>query len=405
MDAAARAALLASLHIDAGALDRGGSVETLSRQLGLTPRQLRRVTRQELGVTPVQLAQTRRLLLAKQLLTDTDLPIIDVAFASGFSSLRRFNSSFKSHYRLTPRDLRHSRRLREDAFVSLTASVRPPFAWRELLAFLGARAATDVEAVEGTRYLRAVRVDARSGWLAVEGDASPDRLRVEVSSSLVPVLPQVLTKVRHLFDLGARPDVIAGSLEGDSAIGPISREIPGLRVPGAFDAFEVALRTIVGQQVSVKAATTLMGRLVAKFGHPVVTPFASITRSSPTASDIAAASATSLAACGITKKRSQAILHLARAMAEHQLELGPGLAPEPAMEQLKALPGVGDWTAQYLAMRTLRWPDAFPATDLVLRRLLGKGSTSRAIQRAESWRPWRAYGAMYAWKWASVGGG
>ncbi|MFO0945030.1 MAG: AlkA N-terminal domain-containing protein [Planctomycetota bacterium] len=405
MDSVPRAAWLAAARIDAGALDGEGSIESLAMQLGMTSRQLRRVTRQELGVTPIQLAQTRRLLLAKQLLTDTDLSIIDVAFASGFSSLRRFNSSFKSHYRLAPSDLRRSRVERGDAPIVLKLPVRLPFAWSELIAFLGARAAAGVEAVEGDSYRRAVRLTDHRGWFAVEPTDSPHFLRVELSTSLVPVLNQVLCRIRQLFDLGARPEVIYASLVPDPVIGFLAKRWPGLRVPGAFDEFEVSLRTIVGQQVSVSAASTIMSRLVAKFGETVVTPFPLRVPCQPPLRGNGCGQYRFDHGLRTDKKRAETIVQLARAMADRRLQLGPGMCPDKATTTLIEMPGIGEWTAQYLVMRTLRWPDAFPATDLVLRRVLGQGSVTRALEVAERWRPWRAYGAMYAWKLANFAGG
>jgi AraC family transcriptional regulator of adaptative response / DNA-3-methyladenine glycosylase II len=262
VDATRHLAYAVAARIEAGGLDDGGGLEALAAEFGRSSRQLRRAVRQELGVSPVDLAQTHRLLLAKQLLTETRLPVIQVALASGFASVRRFNALFRSHYRLTPSRLRRATGSGAgEESIRLRLAYRPPLAWSELLGFLADRALPGVECVTGSSYLRTAALGKHRGWLRVEPEDGRDALGVELSMSLVPVLPPLLARLRNLFDLTARPDVIVSHLGGDARIGPAVRRCPGLRVPGAFHGFELAVRAVIGQQVSVRAATTVAGRL------------------------------------------------------------------------------------------------------------------------------------------------
>jgi AraC family transcriptional regulator of adaptative response / DNA-3-methyladenine glycosylase II len=398
VDASSRMASAVVARIEAGALDNGGSLEQLAHEVGLCSRQLRRIVRKELGVSPVQLAQTHRLLLAKQLLTDTRLPIIDVAFASGFSSVRRFNALFRSHYRLTPGRLRHSAGTEPgEKTLRLRLAYRPPLAWAEMLHFLSARALTGVESICGQSYARTVVVGKHRGWLRVEPVPGRAVLAVEFSAGLAPVLPPLLARLRNLFDLNVRPDVITSHLSGDDQIGLAVRRCPGLRVPGSFCGFELALRAILGQQVSVRAATTVAGRVVAAFGKPIDVPSPGLTHLSPAPDRIAGAKRGDLTRLGITAARAECIQALARAVVNGRLTLEPGPNPETAVQRLMELPGIGEWTANYIAMRALRWPDAFPHADLGLSKGLGKTSSRQVRAAAEVWRPWRAYAAMHIW--------
>ncbi len=398
VDAIGRIARIAAARIEAGALNDGGSVERLAGELGLSARHLRRAVGSEFGVSPIELAQTRRLLLAKQLLTETELPISRVAFASGFESVRRFNGLFRSHYRLTPGDLRRSRaRSRDHDVLRLTLAYRPPLAWDALIGFLSGRTTAGVERVDGRAYLRTAAVGAWRGWLRVEPIDGREALAVELAPSLLPALADVLARVKDLFDLAARPDAIAAHLRGDSVMAGAVARRPGLRVPGAFDGFELTVRAILGQRISVRAATTLAGRLAARFGEPIETPFAGLDRLGPTAERLADADPRELAALGIAAPRATAIVAIARAAASGRLELRPGKDPEAAIDDLRRYPGLGDWTSHYIAMRALRWPDAFPAGDLGLLRAAGIDSPRRLRDAAEAWRPWRSYAAMYLW--------
>jgi AraC family transcriptional regulator, regulatory protein of adaptative response / DNA-3-methyladenine glycosylase II len=398
IDAVGRVARATASRIEAGALDDGGSLEALARELGLSARQLRRAVRQELGVSPVQLAQTHRLLLAKQILTETRLPVIEVAFASGFASLRRFNASFRSNYRLTPSQVRraHGSRLAEPS-LRLRLAFRPPLAWPEMLRFLAGRALAGVESIAGLTYTRTVALGKHRGWLRVEPAKGRNELAVEIATSLAPVLSTLLARLRNLFDLSARPDVIVAHLGGDGLVGPAVQRCPGLRVPGAFDGFELAMRAVLGQQVTVRAASTVAGRVVAAFGERIEYPFPELTHLSPSAERLAEATVGQLAALGMPARRAATLRGLAEAASSGKLPLAPGLAPEEVIGRLRQLSGIGEWTAHYIAMRVLRWPDAFPHHDIGLRKAAGEPSARRLLHLAEAWRPWRAYAAMHLW--------
>lgn len=398
VDVLGRTARLAAVRIEAGALNGEGSLETLARELGVCSRQLRRAVRQEFGVSPVELAQTRRLLLAKQLLTETRLPLIEVALASGFASVRRFNALFLSHYGMPPSRLRRSSgttAVRES--LNLTLAYRPPLAWEAMLRFLAGRATAGVEAISGGRYLRTVRIGEARGWMKVEPAPTRCSLLVEVSTPLASALPALLPRIRCLFDLDARPDVIADHLGADAILARAIERLPGLRVPGSVDAFELALRAILGQRISVAAATTLAGRIATTFGETVETPFPEIGRLGPSAERLARAEADPIVALGVAPPRARAIVELARAVVDRRVVLEPGADPEVAIDRLKELPGIGDWTAHYIAMRALRWPDAFPAADLGLLKAARTRSPAELARRSQSWRPWRSYAAMLLW--------
>lgn len=392
LDAGDRLAGEAAARIEGGALTEGGAAG-LAQEMGISERHLRRVIAREFGVSPVQLAQTQRLLLAKRLLSDTDLSVGAVAFASGFSSLRRFNALFRERYRLSPTDLRRSRPSGPPPeTLACEVAYRPPLDWDDLLAFLVSRASRGIEALDGRRYLRTVQMGESRGWITVEPVPERPALRVTLAAGLAPALRPTLARVRRLFDLQANPLPIAAHL------GPLADARPGLRVPGAFDGFEMAVRAVLGQQVTVRAASTLAGRFAAAFGEPVATPLASLTHLPPTPARVAAARPEDLVALGILATRAHSILALARAVTSGEISLEPGGDAEETMTRLKALPGIGEWTAQYVAMRALAWPDAFPHMDLGIRKALDGAAPKRLLETAERWRPWRAYAAMHLWK-------
>ena len=391
-DSADRLTMAALKQIEAGSL-RDESVSDLASRLGVSDRHLRRVLLANIGVTPIQLAQTYKLLLAKQLLTDTALPIIDVAFASGFSSVRRFNALFRQRYKFAPKSLRQKNRHPRDVSSCVCRLLyRPPFDWASLLAFFCRRIFVGVEQISGELYRRTVRIGTHQGWVSVENDPARSALRVEVSNSLLPVLTQILARLRRLFDLEATPQQIATHL------GALAENHPGLRIPGAFDGFEMAVRAILGQQISVKAATTLAGRLANQFGHPIVTPFPELTHLTPTAPVIAAATVDELTRLGITRSRARSILGIAQAVASGSIALDVAVSIDQVLARLKELPGIGDWTVHYFAMRVFGWPDAFPHNDLGILKALKTKNPRQALALAESWRPWRAYAAMHLWK-------
>ena len=385
----------------AGLIEDGQLAETsladLARTLGVTDRHLRRVFQQEFGVAPVEYAQTQRLLLAKRLLTDTELPIIDVAMASGFASLRRFNDLFRTRYRMTPGELRRtSGHGAPAATLAFDLAYRPPYDWDAMLGFLERRAIAGVESVERGRYLRTVRVTTArgeaSGWISVAPSRRRSALRVTVSASLAGALPLVLARVKHLFDLSCHPEEIG------AALGPLAANHPGLRLPGAMDGFEVAVRAILGQQVTVNAATKIAARFAEAFGEPIETPHESLTRLFPRAADIAALEPVQIAERGVVRTRARAIVELAREVASGKLRLDPTANVEATIAALDALPGVGPWTAQYVAMRALAWPDAFPHPDVAVLKAMKESRAAAALASAESWRPWRAYAVLHLWK-------
>lgn len=372
-------------------------VGELARSLGVSDRHLRRATHSELGVSPIELAQTHRLLLAKRLLAETSLSQAQIAFASGFGSVRRFNALFKSRYALCPRALRE--RGARAAGLRCQLEFRPPLAWPQLLAYLRARAIPGIEMVDTTHYRRTVSIGMHEGWIAVSQAGSGRALDLELSPSLIPVIGAVVVRIKRLFDLGADPGAVSAQLGQIPLLADAVRRLPGLRVPGAFDGFEIAVRAILGQQVSVRGASTIAGRWADKFGQPIATPYAMLNRLTPTAITVAAASGGQIAALGIVGARARAIVELGRRVAANELSLGFAPRIEASIEALQEIPGVGAWTSQYIAMRALQWPDAFPSGDLVLRRAAGMNE-SQLRSRAESWRPWRSYAAHYLWSMA-----
>ncbi|MET0378084.1 MAG: AlkA N-terminal domain-containing protein [Spongiibacteraceae bacterium] len=410
-EAGARPAHIAAHHIDAGFLE-GNSLAALALQLNISERHLRRVFAETFGVAPVQYAQTQKLLLARRLLRDTQLSITDIAFAAGFGSLRRLHALFQQKYEDAPGPWRkrHARAVKAGAGLSVDDSAiddtieielayRPPYAWQAQLDFLAGRAIAGIEAVIDARYVRSVRIvrgdKIYCGWISVGHTPARQSLSVRIAATLTPVLAAVCAKLRHLFDLGCDPDTISAT------VGPLAATLPGLRVPGAFDGFEMAVRAILGQQISVAAARTLAGRVAAKFGTPMATPFAEITHIFPSAAEWPT-DATTLSGIGITGNRVIALIELARRCASGALILEPSADIEPALTELASIRGIGDWTADYIAMRALAWPDAFLHTDYAIKKALGEANPKRVLAIAEQWRPWRAYATRYLWHSLSV---
>lgn len=274
---------------------------------------------------------------------------------------------------------------------------RPPYAWDELLAFHASHTTAGVEQVVDGRYRRTVEVSGVRGWLSIGPVPYADALDAELSASLLPVLPEVIARLRSLFDLDARPEVIAAHLSLDPALAPIVAKRPGLRLPGSFDEFELLVRTVLGQQISVKGATTLAGRLAAAFGDGVPTPVPGLDRAFPTAARLAETTTDELKALGIVTARANAIRTVAVAVRDGVLKLGPSPDPEAVIAGMVELPGIGPWTAHYVAMRALDWPDGFPHGDLVIKRMLGNAKPRDLLARAEAWRPWRGYATMHLW--------
>ncbi|MDU2733150.1 MAG: AlkA N-terminal domain-containing protein [Mixta calida] len=403
VDSAWRITDLLLQRIDEGMLDETNSLEEVAAWFNLSLRQLRRIVQQELGVSPLELKQTRRLLLAKQLLTETRLPVTEVAFASGFSSLRRFNDVFNKRYRMAPSRLRREAAAGEplngpDDASTLLLGYRSPYNWQTMLDFLRLRALKDVEWVDDDSYARTVQLGRFRGWIRVTHAPQKHALQVEFSHSLTGALPALLRRLRKLFDLNAHPHSIDDRLRQDPLLAASIERDPGLRVPGAFDGFEMTVRAVLGQQITVKAATTLGGRFVGAFGEAFATPFPALTCLAPTPQRVMTASIDEIARLGIVSARARSILALAVGCTSGDLQLDACTDPEAMMEKLKQLPGIGDWTAAYIAMRALRWPDAFPAGDIVVRNNLGKVTAKQAEAISAAWRPWRSYAVMHIWK-------
>jgi AraC family transcriptional regulator of adaptative response / DNA-3-methyladenine glycosylase II len=394
VDAASRLVGAAVAGIEEHALS-SAKVGDLAASLGVSDRHLRRVTESELGVSPIELAQTQRLLLAKRLLGETRLSQTEIAFASGFGSVRRFNALFKARYGLSPRALRGTANVPQGLRCRL--EFRPPFAWRSLLDYLRRRAIPGVEMVDEWHYRRTVSIGEAQGWIAVSLSQTNDALNVEMSPSLAPVIGGVIARVKRVFDLAAEPHAVAALLSQDPLLAAVVRRIPGLRVAGAFEGFELAVRAILGQQVSVKGATTLAGRWAQAFGAAIATPFPELNRLTPTAQRMAGVGADEIAALGIVGARARCLSLLAPAVLEKRVVLTFVPDVEEQIEALMRLPGIGPWTAQYIAMRALQWPDAFPSGDLMLMR--AANANQRQLQKlAEAWRPWRAYATYYLWQ-------
>jgi len=390
--------------IEAGALD-DANVETLAARLGIGERQLRRLFRQHLGASPISIAQTRRILLAKQLIQDTCLPMTEVASAAGFGSIRRFNETFQQLYRRPPKALRRTGVADESVgttgAVAVRLGYRPPYDWDSILAFLRARAIPGIEAVSSNRYARTIAIGDGRGVLIVE-PAERNCLKATVRCPNLKNLPAIIARVRRVFDLAADPLAIGAHLSQDPVLAPLVAARPGLRVPGAWDGFELAVRAILGQQITVSAATGLAGKLVSSYGEKIVYRVAldlGLTHVFPTPRQLAGVD---LAAIGMPKARRTALSSLAAAVVADPLIFGPRRSLEEAVTQLRSLAGVGEWTAQYIAMRELREPDAFPAADIGLMRAMRDGSGVRPspaelLEHAEQWRPWRAYAALHLW--------
>ena len=385
---------------------KGPSVQALAKRLGVSDRHVRRVFEAQFGVPPLRYLQTRRLLTARQLLADTHLPITEVALASGFASVRRFNAAFVSHYKLNPTQLRHAGSASTGPGITVKLSYRPPYDVASMMTFFRTRQISTIELiaedVQGKRALSTICLETGGirhvGWLVLTFDTTRHLLTLQVSDSLREVLPLLIRRVRAAYDLDADPLAIEQVLGADF---PHSE---GLRVPGGIDGFEVVVRAVLGQQISVAAARTLAQRLVDQFGEPIDTPFAQLTRLFPSPACLALVSGDALGQLGIVKQRQAAIVALAQSVASGQLQLHAGADVDDTLATLKQLPGIGDWTAQYIAMRVLRWPDAFPAADVALQKALGVDrqlGPTKAAQAAEAasqaWKPWRSYAVIRAW--------
>jgi AraC family transcriptional regulator of adaptative response / DNA-3-methyladenine glycosylase II len=390
--------------IEAGALD-DANVETLAERLGLGERQLRRLFHQHLGASPIAIAQTRRILLAKQLIQDTTLPMTEIAAAAGFGSVRRFNETFQQLYQRPPKALRRAgmpdQTTATTGAVTVKLGYRPPYDWAAIVAFLRARAIPGIECVSLTRYARTIAIGNDRGILIVE-PAANNCLRATVRLADLKALPTIIARVRRVFDLAADPVAIGAHLSQDPFLARHVAARPGLRVPGAWDGFELAVRAILGQQITVAAATGLAGKLVAAYGETLDDPVArdqGLTHVFPTPQQLAGSD---LGAIGMPKSRRMALASLAAAVVADPLIFGPRRSLDEAIAKLRKLAGIGEWTAQYIAMREMREPDAFPAADIGLLRTMREAngvrpSPAELLAHAARWRPWRAYAALHLW--------
>ncbi|HEX3984715.1 MAG TPA: AlkA N-terminal domain-containing protein, partial [Acidisoma sp.] len=369
---------------------------SLARRLGVGERHLRRLFTAHLGASPKQVAETRRHLLARQLVVETDLPLTDVALAAGFGSLRRFNHVFRTLYGQPPSQMRR-RAVKTGGEQGFTLSLpfRPPYDWDGVIAVLGAHGIPGVEAVTPERYARLISLGGHYGTIAVSLGGT-DALCLRVDFPKLAFLPEIVARLRSLFDLVADTARIEDQLATDPGLAPWIAARPGMRVPGAWDPFECAVRVILGQQVTVAAGKRLAARLVALYGKPVETGIPGLTGLFPSPERLVEVADRISLDLNMPRARAAAIVNLARAQIENPDVLAPGGNPDEAVQRLVAVPGIGPWTAQCIALFALREPDAFPIQDVGLQRVLGLSAKALA-ERSEIWRPWRAYAAIHLW--------
>jgi AraC family transcriptional regulator of adaptative response / DNA-3-methyladenine glycosylase II len=377
------------------------NLEKLAERVGIGSRHLRRLFIQHIGVAPKAVLRTQRLHFARQLIDETDQPMTRIAFASGFNSVRRFNQAILKSFRASPTVLRHMARRDGHAGgeLAMRLAYRPPLDWKSLLNFLRARAIPGVESVENGAYRRSIEVDGEAGIIEASHAGDGPYLAIRMQLPGTARLAHIIDCIRRLFDLNADPVRIAETLDEDPVLRRAVRALPGLRLPGAWDPFEVMVRAVLGQQISVKAASTLAGRIARRFGKPIVDRSPSqITHVFPNAEVLSDAD---LRAVGLTAARARTIRNMAAAVCDGSLRLDSSPGLDAVVESMMAIDGIGEWTAQYIAMRAFSEPDAFPFGDLGLRRAVSKDgaliSNAALKQMAERWRPWRAYAAIYLW--------
>jgi AraC family transcriptional regulator of adaptative response / DNA-3-methyladenine glycosylase II len=388
--------------IELGALDQS-DINALAERLGVGARQLRRLFRQHLGASPISVAQTRRILLAKQLIHETRLPMTEVAFASGFTSIRRFNETFLALFGRAPGELRRlggqDVSAASDGEFNLLLRYQPPYDWPGTLEFLQRRAIPGIERVTAGAYSRTISLDGVQGTVSVrpaDGHALSARIRVPKLSTL----PGIIARLRRVFDLAADPLAISAHLATDPVLAPLVAKRPGLRVPGAWDGFELAIRAVLGQQITVAGAVRLAARLVAAYGEPMATPARdlNLTHVFPRPAVLANAD---LASLGMPRNRAATLSAVAAAVIADPDFFRVNRGLEETVRRLRSIRGIGEWTAQYVALRQLREPDAFPAADIGLMRVMagehGRPAAAELLARAEKWRPWRAYAAQHLW--------
>ena len=402
--------------ISNGALD-DGNIEQLADRLGVTSRHLRRLFTRHVGASPVAVAHTQRLHFAKRLIDQTDLPMHEIAIASGYGSVRRFNDAFRNTYGRAPRNLRRKDRdgvaSGDRSSLGVRLNYRRPFEWSQLISFLEGRAIPGVESVVDDRYYRTINVDGQVGVVEVGHNAADRNLELSLHGIDTQNLFPVVQQVREIFDLDAPVADVGAVLKKDLRLRKRLKKYPGIRVPGAWDGFELTVRAILGQQVSVKAATTISGRIAARYGEDVADRIGvtvrekGLSRLFPTPKKLMRAKFNNI---GLVGARAETIRRVARAIVDEELSFDPSQDPETFCESLTSLRGIGDWTAQYVAMRALKNPDAFPASDLGLLRAFDCEGQERMRPNelaalSESWRPWRAYAALLLWSATPDSGG
>ncbi len=394
-----------------GALDNGG-VENLADRLGVTSRHLRRLFTQHIGASPLAVAHTQRLHFAKRLIDETTLPLNQIVIAAGFGSTRRFNDTFKNTYGRSPRDLRKIG-LKDDthrsgATLSVRLPYRQPFAWNALLEFFRHRVTPGVEVIDGDCYRRTLLVDNKHAVVELRPSEKGDYLSLTLHGVSTSSLFETVQRARDVFDLDAPVAEIASVLSADPKLKQVLKAHPGIRVPGAWDGFELTIRAVLGQQISVKAATTLAGRIATRYGERLdhqASGNSGLMYLFPTAKKLSRARFNDI---GLVGSRAATLRRVASACVRGELQFDTAQDPQEFCTTLKSIRGIGDWTAQYVAMRALKDPDAFPASDLGLIKALKypeKVTPAELSRHAQRWRPWRAYAALLLWNSLAGSGG
>ncbi|TNE35911.1 MAG: DNA-3-methyladenine glycosylase 2 family protein [Alphaproteobacteria bacterium] len=376
----------------------GGNLEELSDRLGIGTRHLRRLFHEQLGASPKMLIQTQRLHVALHLLKETETNISDIAHASGFRSIRRFNDAMRKTVGMSPSEFRArhqlSARVKSDAPLTLRLGYRPPYDWTGLMSYLRMRAVAGMEVVSPTSYTRSIRIENTCGILHLEHDPRGHAILARFDLSKPTGLGAAARRVRDMMDTDCRPDALYNSFQADRLLRPLIKKSPGVRVPGTWDIFELIVRAVIGQQISVKGATTLLGRLVTLYGAELEAHETSITHAFPTPQALADADLTGI---GLTTSRASTLRDLAKAFCENPGFVHPAQEVSQARERLTSIKGIGTWTADYVALRGLKYPDAFPAADLGLLRAAGADTAKDLAALSQGWRPWRGYAALLLW--------